>query len=409
MKNSFDCHFKISSICVLIIALYCSSCSPKEMEEAPEEHSSDMEQHEQHEEGEIVFTLEQQERIALTTTPAIQTNLAKRIRVPAQVLAKPGYATEITAGLAGTVVTLSDHALPGQRVKAGDVLAQIRPIFSGMDVTSMEANYIQNKSEYELAQAQFERIEKLAQAGARSQREVEEARATLLTAQAKWSIAMAWKASYDKDHSTPQSTPDALPTVDIYSPLSGTVSLTLAGKGQRVEDSTVLFSILDTSKVWISASLTEAKIKEIRSYQETFYENSDGTFKPLTEASLLIRPELDPVTRMGNIYCEVENSDNSLLVGQTLNLHLCGNAVPQAIAVPDSAILEEGGEPIVFVKEADEHFEKRYIQTGIRDRNWVEITKGVEAGELVVNSGAYPLKLASNSNALPDPHAGHHH
>ena len=52
-----------------------------------------------------------------------------------------------------------------------------------------------------------------------------------------------------------------------------------------------------------------------------------------------------------------------------------------------------------------EHFEKRVLQTGIRDGGMVEVKSGVQAGERVVTRGAYLVRLAASA---PDAF-GHGH
>ena len=54
-----------------------------------------------------------------------------------------------------------------------------------------------------------------------------------------------------------------------------------------------------------------------------------------------------------------------------------------------------------------ETFERRVLELGIRDGEWIEVRSGVAAGERVVSSGATLVKLAS---ANPDAFgAGHAH
>ena len=47
---------------------------------------------------------------------------------------------------------------------------------------------------------------------------------------------------------------------------------------------------------------------------------------------------------------------------------------------------------MVFVQRDSTHFEKRRIEGGSRDSRWVEVTRGVKAGEKIVASGSFYLK-----------------
>jgi multidrug efflux pump subunit AcrA (membrane-fusion protein) len=53
------------------------------------------------------------------------------------------------------------------------------------------------------------------------------------------------------------------------------------------------------------------------------------------------------------------------------------------------------------VQLGGETFEKRDLTLGIRDGDWVQVLSGVKEGERVVTKGAYAVKLASMSSAIP--------
>jgi multidrug efflux pump subunit AcrA (membrane-fusion protein) len=48
-----------------------------------------------------------------------------------------------------------------------------------------------------------------------------------------------------------------------------------------------------------------------------------------------------------------------------------------------------------------ESFERRPLRLGLRANGWVEVLEGVAAGERVVTTGAYEVRLAGASGALP--------
>jgi len=58
------------------------------------------------------------------------------------------------------------------------------------------------------------------------------------------------------------------------------------------------------------------------------------------------------------------------------------------LAIPKSAILFEKMKT-VWIKKADETFEQRMIETGIENKELVEIISGLNEGEIIVTSGAY--------------------
>jgi multidrug efflux pump subunit AcrA (membrane-fusion protein) len=73
----------------------------------------------------------------------------------------------------------------------------------------------------------------------------------------------------------------------------------------------------------------------------------------------------------------------------------------ETMAVPVSAILDEAGESVVYVEQGGESFERRPLELGGRDGDFVEVLSGLSPGERVVTKGAYYIRLASSSGAVP--------
>ena len=63
---------------------------------------------------------------------------------------------------------------------------------------------------------------------------------------------------------------------------------------------------------------------------------------------------------------------------------------------------------MVYVKVGGEAFQRRIVELGPSDGPWIIVTAGVEAGEQVVTTGAYQVRLASLGDAEISDH-GHPH
>ena len=111
--------------------------------------------------------------------------------------------------------------------------------------------------------------------------------------------------------------------------------------------------------------------------------------------------QVDLVTRTVPLIYEMTNSGGRLRVGQLLNLHVETQYAENTIAIPDSAIVEEGGQPVAFVQVGGETFQKRELTLGIREGEWVQVLFGISEGERVVTKGAMAIRLASVSNVIP--------
>jgi membrane fusion protein, copper/silver efflux system len=88
---------------------------------------------------------------------------------------------------------------------------------------------------------------------------------------------------------------------------------------------------------------------------------------------------------------EVENRGLRLKPGMFASLRIVLDEQSRALVVPDSAVLDDGGEKILFVKK-DGAFHPRVVTLGSKVDGFVEVLQGVAEGEEVVTSGSYQLK-----------------
>jgi multidrug efflux pump subunit AcrA (membrane-fusion protein) len=73
----------------------------------------------------------------------------------------------------------------------------------------------------------------------------------------------------------------------------------------------------------------------------------------------------------------------------------------RATAVPGSAVIDDGGRPVVFVQVAGESFQRRPVRVGNQDASYVQVGDGIKPGERVVTRGAYLIRLAALSTQIP--------
>jgi multidrug efflux pump subunit AcrA (membrane-fusion protein) len=130
-----------------------------------------------------------------------------------------------------------------------------------------------------------------------------------------------------------------------------------------------------------------------------------GRFNPITGDGrgqlLSLGLEVDPATRTVPLLFETANRGGQLRVGQYVTLHVETARVDEWVAVPESALIEEGDQLVSFVQVSGETFQKRELKVGIRDSGFVQVLEGIKAGERVVTKGAYAIRLSSISGVIP--------
>jgi multidrug efflux pump subunit AcrA (membrane-fusion protein) len=96
-----------------------------------------------------------------------------------------------------------------------------------------------------------------------------------------------------------------------------------------------------------------------------------------------------------------DNRPPRLKIGQSVRLRLLLGDEESGPAIPESAVVDDGGRPVIFVQLGGESFERRPVRLGNREGGYVHVLEGVEPGERVVHLGAYLVRLAAMSTQIP--------
>lgn len=368
----------------------------------------------------ISFLKEQQWRVRAGTDVASKRRLVERLRLPAQVAARPGALAQVMSPVAGRLFLPPGKPMPlvGDKVEAGQVLVLIQPTISdaGARLVENESEVTRARLALEHANAAFKRIETLAKVEAKSAREFQEAEFALKTAQTRYDGAVALQSTYRQAGTNPGAHTGAspLPAIELRSPIMGTLTAQSgAAVGEYLGAEKAIFTVLDAGVVFIEARVPEIGVARLADTQAASYElpGNPGQFTDITGDRqgrlVFLGIQVDAATRTAPLVYEVRNADQRLRVGQSVNLHVETVRAESALAIPHDAIVEEGGRPIAFVQVGGETFQKRDLTLGIRDGKWIQILSGIQEGERVVTQGAYVIRLASVSSAIPSH--GHAH
>jgi Cu(I)/Ag(I) efflux system membrane fusion protein len=189
-------------------------------------------------------------------------------------------------------------------------------------------------------------------------------------------------------------------TITFNAPLSGTVLDKPAVDGMRFNAGDMLFRIADLSEVWVIAQVPEQDLAVVREGQTATLTLPAMPGETLTGAVDFIYPELDMETRSGRVRLRVPNPDGRLKLG------LFAHAIIQApvddapvLAVPASAVIDDGERARVFVAKGGGLFEPREIETGVRAGEHIAVKNGLAEGEDVVVNGTFLIDAESNLQA----------
>lgn len=277
-------------------------------------------------------------------------------------------------------------AVSGDRVGTGQVLAEMY----SPDFLALQAEYLQAAERAKRRRGGEEDVE------ARAARALlEGARSRLLLAGATASEADALAAT-----GTPR------PLLAVRAPFAGTIIEATALAGDQVELGGELFRIADLTVLWANVHVQEKDLALVKAGAavELRVQAYPGEIFP--GRLLLVGDMLDEATRALPARVQVANPGGRLKAGMYVDALIAAGGGRTVVAVPEAAVQDDEGQPVVFVAAGPGEYRRREVAIGERSAGWVEILRGVAAGETVVTSGSFLLESEMHKESLEDGH-GH--
>lgn len=356
------------------------------------------------EEGATSFLKEQQWTLDFATMQVESRERRQVVSVPATIEPRVGGSAEVRAPTAGRVATGGGRAI-GTPVNRGAALAGliVRNERLG-EAPVLKLELAQAEAALRLAREDLARIARLAAAGAVPQRRLAEARAAHETAAARVRIAQEQVRHLELSR-TGQGAGEAGERVIVRAPITGVVAESSVTSGATVEEGQLLYRIVALDRVHVVGAVPEQHLARIANATSAEID-VPGISAPLKATRRLsVGRVVDPQKRSVPITFELVKPPNGVAVGQGVTLRLITEARGAEVAVPANAVVDDGGQPIVFVQTGGESFERRPVRVGgPREGGFVHV-EGVEPGERIVTRGAHLVRLAALSPQTP----GHGH
>ncbi|MBR4922953.1 MAG: efflux RND transporter periplasmic adaptor subunit [Bacteroidaceae bacterium] len=190
--------------------------------------------------------------------------------------------------------------------------------------------------------------------------------------------------------------------VSVTSPMGGYIKNLLVKEGDYVAVGQPLATVTQNNRLFLRADVSERYYKYLNGITsanfKTPYDNQ------VYELEALNGKLLSYGKSAGSFYIPVTFSfDNKgdIMPGSFVEIYLLSKPMENTIALPIEALTEEQGLYFIYIQKCAESYRKQEVKLGASNGKEVEILSGVNPGDKVVVKGAYHVKLASASNALP--------
>ena len=275
--------------------------------------------------------------------------------------------------MAGTLLTVK--VKKGARVSKGQILAVI-------DNGGMSNQLSQLKTQAALAQTTFERQASL------------------------WEQKIGSEIQYLQSKAQAEAQANAvlqlekvLAKAQITAPFSGVIDQVLKDPGTVVSpgNGSEVFRLINLSNMYIEVDVPEGYLGAVTKGKKA------GVYFPVLQDSVnaVVRETgnyINPNNRSFSAEIAVENPNGQIKPNLNARVHINDYTNENALLIPQSVISENAaGEQYAYVAELNngEAIAKRHIiTTGKTQGDFVEITSGISAGDLIIKEGARSVKDA---------------
>lgn len=300
---------------------------------------------------------------------------------------------EVRARVTG--ILLSHNFMEGAAVKAGQSLFTIDPEPYKAALARAEADVAAARARREQARRDAARLKPLYAEKAVSQKAYDDAVSGAAIAAAD---AEAARARLDEARLN-------LGYTSVAAPISGVAGRALKSDGSLVSGPDVLLTrVVRIDPIWVNFGIPDSDRerlrKEVASGSMTLPEGGAmKVFLRLADGTLYARDgridfsdvRISPATGTQEARAELPNARGTLRPGQFVRVILKGATLPQAVTVPQRAVLEGPQGKFVYVVDAKGRAEARPVQVGSwSGESWI-VTRGLKTGERVIVDGVMKI------------------
>ena len=324
----------------------------------------------------------------LTVQP---TTLTRSLRLTGAVAYNSFHTTPVITQVSGPVSRVV--VVPGQKVIQGEPMLYV----ASPDYSQLRTNYLKAKDAYALAQKANARAQDLYQHHAIAEQNVEQAQSAEV--QASGDLVAAQAALKVMGVTDPDALVKAPPSfeVPVKAPIGGLVVEQDVSAGQLIQPGTTqCFMISDISTVWVLVNVYQKDLPYVRVGDQVTIQTD--TYPEVFHGRIAyVAASLDPSTRTLQARIETNNPGEKLKKDMYVVATVNAGMIPNAIALPDAAVLRDTeNQPFVYAGAASNKFGRRSVTLGESLNGQTEITSGLKAGDRVVGNGSLFLQFANS-------------
>ncbi len=250
----------------------------------------------------------------------------------------------------------------GDRIKKGELLARI-------DASALKAEIDRTEATLNLANDLYERRKTLHDRGIVHTEALEKALTDKALAESD-----LLKAQVEYDRGFPRS------------PIDGTVNHLYVDEGEFLNRGQPMVDLVNVNKIKINVHVPELDVRYLKKGQKVMVSIDALPDRSLPGIVNFVSYKADPATKTFLVRILVDNAKHAIRPGMIARAVFQRRILPDALVAPLFALLDKGGERILFV-EKDGVVQARTVSIGVIEGDRVQITSGLEVGDHLIVTG----------------------
>ncbi|HET6263423.1 MAG TPA: MdtA/MuxA family multidrug efflux RND transporter periplasmic adaptor subunit [Usitatibacter sp.] len=273
----------------------------------------------------------------------------------------------------------------GQKVQAGDVLAQIDPVPLQVALAQAEGNLARDAATLNNARLDLERYRTLLAQDSVAAQQVDQ----------QASLVKQLEGTVKVDQAQVDNAKLQLSYTRITAPIGGLLGLRQVDSGNMVRssDANGLAVITQVDPITVLFTIPQdtlpAVLRRLKQGDKPTVQAWDKEQKTMLAAGTLLSTDnqIDVATGTVKLKAQFANGDSSLFPNQFVNVRMVVDVVRNTIVIPSAALQRDNQGTIVYAVKDDSTVAVRRVKPGPSDGELMSIESGLQAGERVIVDG----------------------
>jgi membrane fusion protein (multidrug efflux system) len=172
----------------------------------------------------------------------------------------------------------------------------------------------------------------------------------------------------------------------VRAPIDGVINELHIDPGEFVHRGQKVADLVDVRTIRINVQIPEMDVRHIKKGEKALVTIDAYPEEHWVGEIDLVSYKADPATKTFKTRVVVENDDLRIRPGMIAHVAFLRREIANAITVPLFAIVDKGGERVIFVEE-NGVARARKIEIGVIESEKAQITKGLEPGDRLIVKG----------------------